>query len=81
MPHAFWKQAATAILCVILGIHSAAQTQQSGRLSRSAIEVGGASLRLGMTKEQVMDKLAGAGQQLTKINENEWMLGSFEKPG
>jgi hypothetical protein len=46
-------------------------------LSRSAIEVAGVRLRLGMAKAQVAEKLAGV--VLTKVNDDEWMIGSFEK--
>lgn len=54
-----------------------AQKQTSQQLSKTAIEVAGTKLRLGMTKAQIAEKLIG--QQLTKLNEDEWMLGSLEK--
>ena len=39
--------------------------------------VGGASLRLGMTKAQVAEKLVG--HEITKINDAVWMLGTAEE--
>ena len=51
--------------------------QQSSRIRHASIEVGGTRLSLGMSKIQVKEKLAG--QEITYIHEDEWMLGSFDK--
>jgi hypothetical protein len=52
---------------------------QQKRLSKAAIEVRGTKLRLGMTKAEVTDKLAGT--EVTKIHDNEWIAGSLEHLG
>src|ERR1700680_3236280 len=46
-------------------------------VSKATIEVGGVVLRLGMTKAQVAEKLVG--NEISKMPEDEWMLGSLEK--
>jgi hypothetical protein len=46
-------------------------------VSKATIEVGGVVLRLGMTKAQVAEKLVG--NEISKMHEDEWMLGSLEK--
>jgi hypothetical protein len=45
--------------------------------SKAVLEVAGANLRLGMTKAQVAEKLAG--HEIAKLHEDEWMVGSLEK--
>ena len=54
-----------------------AQQQTTRQLSKAAIEVAGTKLRLGMTKAQVAEKLAG--HEITKVQEDEWMVASLEK--
>jgi hypothetical protein len=53
-----------------------AQSQASLH-SSTEIEVATHRLHLGMTKAQVTEKLAGT--EITKIREDEWMVGSLEK--
>ena len=48
-------------------------------LSKSKIEVAGATLRLGMTKGQVAEKLTG--HDISKLNEDEWMINSEKHSG
>lgn len=54
-----------------------AQRQPSSHVSKADIEVAGQKLHLGMTKAQVTEKLAGT--EITKIHDDEWMVGSLEK--
>jgi hypothetical protein len=53
-----------------------AQMKNRQQLSKTAIEVKGVTLRLGMTKAQVGEKLVG--QEITKINDDDWMIGTVE---
>jgi hypothetical protein len=53
-----------------------AQREASSR-GKVEIEVAGHKLHLGMTKAQVTEKLTGA--EITKIRNDEWMVGSLEK--
>ena len=56
-----------------------AQTQTNGKLSKASIEVGSATLRLGMTKAQVKEKLAQS--EITKLGEDAWKVGPLGKDG
>jgi hypothetical protein len=53
-----------------------AQREASSR-SKVEIEVAGHKLHLGMTKAEVTEKLTGV--EITKIHDDEWMVGSLEK--
>lgn len=64
------------VLCCICPPLLHAQKQPSQQLSRTAIEIGGVKLRLGMTKAQVAEKLAG--QQLMKPDDDELWLGTVD---
>jgi hypothetical protein len=70
------KRTTLVVLLVAALATSFAQSQASLH-SRAEIEVAGHRLHLGMTKAQVAEKLAGA--EITKIHEDEWMVGSLEK--
>jgi hypothetical protein len=54
-----------------------AQRETSPHASKADVEVAGYKLHLGMTKAQITEKLAGT--EITKIHEDEWMVGSLEK--
>ena len=51
--------------------------ETSPHVSKANVDVVGHKLHLGMTKAQVMEQLAGT--EITKIDENEWMVGSLDK--
>jgi hypothetical protein len=73
------KILAVALLCTLSsgGTLYAQKGQPVQQLSKTAIEVGGAKLRLGMTKSQVAEKLVW--HEITKINDEVWMLGTEEE--
>lgn len=60
---------------------SVIHAQKKDRLEwgSAVLEVAGAKLRLGMTKADVVEKLAGA--PITKINENNWVVALPGKLG
>jgi len=68
---------ASVLLCTLAPRIGHAQMQTSQQLSKTAIEIGGAKLRLGMTKAQVAEKLVG--HEIQKINDGEWMIGTVEE--
>jgi hypothetical protein len=51
-----------------------AQKRDTTEWGSAVLEVAGATLRLGMTKAEVTEKLSGA--PVTKINENYWMVAA-----
>jgi hypothetical protein len=66
------------VLVLLLSFATLHSTPQAAhQLSRAAIEVGGTKLRLGMSKAQVAEKLVG--NEITKLDEDTWILGSVEK--
>jgi hypothetical protein len=74
------KRTALALLTIaVISSIVYAQQQTARKMSNAAIEVGGTKLHLGMTKAQVTEKLAG--HEFTKVNEDEWMLGSLKELG
>jgi len=68
---------ASVLLCTLAPRIGHAQTETSQQLSKTAIEIGGAKLRLGMTKAQVAEKLVG--HEVKKINDDDWMVGTVEE--
>jgi len=68
---------ASVLLCTLAPRVGHAQTQPSQQLSKTAIEVGGAKLRLGMTRAQVAEKLVG--REIKKIDDDDWMIGTVEE--
>jgi len=68
-----------AFLCATLLTLAQAQKQTNTHLSNSSIEVSSVTFRLGMTKAQVKDKLAQG--EITKLDDDTWVLGSPGKGG
>ena len=64
------------IYLVLVSSLLVAQTTTHGN-PKAIIEVGGTELHLGMTQAQVAAKLFG--DEITKIKDDEWMLGSLSK--
>jgi hypothetical protein len=56
-----------------------AQQKSSPQISNAALDVHGTKLRLGMTKGEVTDKLAG--NEVTKDNEDNWSIAPSGKLG
>jgi len=56
-------------LCLLTALAIYAHPQHT----KVELEVGGVMLHLGMTKAEVIEKLAGT--QFTKLNEDNWMIG------
>ena len=72
------KQTLISAITILAFVASTMAAQCQDRVRSSAeIEVAGHKLHLGMSKAQVIAKLAGT--EFTKINDDEWMVGSFEK--
>lgn len=74
------KRTTIAILCclAVLSILSSLVYAQR-RLSRSAIDVKGVKLRLGMSKSEVSEKLVG--NEITKTDEDDWMVAASGELG
>ncbi len=66
---------ANVVLCTLASRIGHAQASQ--QLSKTAIKIEGATLRLGMTKAQVAEKLVG--REITKINDDDWKIGTIEE--
>ena len=69
------------IVLTIVGLCSilSAQQKTSPQWGRAALEIAGTKLRLGMTKGEVTEKMAGT--EIYKINENNWVVGKLENIG
>ena len=66
-------------LLIVAGLSSIVYAQKQTRLSKATIDVAGINLQLGMTKAQVEEKLGG--REITKIQQDEWMVGSEKQLG
>jgi hypothetical protein len=66
------KTALTALALIALCSILYAQQRSSPQLGKAAIDVHGTKLRLGMTKGEVTDKLAG--NEITKDSEDNWNI-------
>jgi|SRR5215469_392424 len=72
------RRTAPALLSIVTLTLTHAQKQSTQPLSRAALEVDGTMLHLGMTKAQVAEKLARA-RKITKLDEDDWFLGSIDE--
>jgi len=74
------KKMAFAAL-ILAGLAWLLYSRQSGsaEMARAVIEVGGAELRLGMTKGEVTDKLAG--NAITKAKDDDWIVAPSGQSG
>jgi hypothetical protein len=66
------------VLLTFTALSSILYAQQK-RLSKAAIDVRGTNLRLGMTKAEVTDKLAG--NAITKAHEDHWIVAPSDELG
>jgi hypothetical protein len=74
------RKLALAIL-ILPSLASLPYPRQSGsaEIGKAAIDVCGVKLRLGMTKGQVTDRLAGS--EITKVNDDDWIVAASGKSG
>jgi len=63
----------TAIILLLVAVSTVIYAQNAQQIA--TIEINGAKLRLGMTKGEVAEKLAGAN--LHKITEDSWVIGDI----
>jgi hypothetical protein len=73
------RAAAIFITFVALSWLLSAQQISSPQWGKAVLEVAGTKVRLGMTKSEVTERLAGT--EFSKINENNWMVGNPEHLG
>jgi hypothetical protein len=74
------KRTATIVLTIV-GLCSilSAQQKTSPQWGKGVLEVSGTKVRLGMTKGEVTERLAGT--EISRINDNNWMVGKPEDLG
>jgi hypothetical protein len=73
------KTVLVVLTLAALSLPPYAQQRVSPQLSKAAIDVSGTKLRLGMTKGEVTDKLAG--NEITKGDEDTWAIAPSGSSG